>query len=56
MEDPVIQKREEEEHELRKKLSINTFMAIPFLALNFYDVVFFIVYTIITLGLLIYKV
>lgn len=31
-------------------------MAIPFLALNFYDVVFFAVYTIITLGLLIYKI
>ena len=31
-------------------------MAIPFLALNFYDVIFFAVYCIITLGLLVYKV
>ena len=31
-------------------------MAIPFLALNFYDVIFFAIYVIITLGLLIYKV
>ena len=31
-------------------------MAIPFMALNFYDLIFFAVYCIITIGLLIYKV
>lgn len=31
-------------------------MAIPFLSLNFYDVVFFAIYMIITVGLFIYKV
>ena len=56
MEDPVHQAKHEQDQDFRKKISINTFMAIPFLALNFYDVIFFAVYTIITIGLLIYKV
>lgn len=41
--------------DFRKNLSINTYMAIPFLAINYYDLIFFIIYMIITIGLLIYK-
>ena len=55
MEDPIRLPKDDEDHDDRKKVSINTFMAIPFLGLNFYDTLFFAIYCIITVGLLIYK-
>ena len=43
------------EKEFKKNLSVSTFMALPFLALNHYDALFTLVYMVIAIGLLAYK-
>jgi hypothetical protein len=41
--------------DFKKNLSISTLLSIPFLAINFYDALFLIVYLFIAITLLIYK-
>ena len=50
------EQREAEAYEFKKNLSVSSFMTIPFLALNYYDSVYFIIYFCISAALLVYKV
>jgi hypothetical protein len=50
-----MEAEEQEQHEFKKNLSPTTLMALPFLALNRYDRLFFILYMFIAIALLAYK-
>ena len=50
------EQREAEAYEFKKNISINSFMSIPFLALNYYDAIYFLLYFCISAGLIVYKV
>jgi hypothetical protein len=46
---------EEKNNELKRRLGISSVMSIPLLSLSFYESLYFIIYSFITIGLLIYK-